>query len=256
MPHPCKDFLKGQDQLGQGVNLNYKGNSNFGTIIGGICSLAATVFFFLFTMIQLYAWIFEPSYNQQITKSYLSRNDNVTYTIPTQTYIPMFAITTQDPSQARALYNDREYFSWQFNQIEIIGKTHISTPIEAVKCNDLINSWTDLSEDERNDLKDELFYQNSMICPNTTTLQVRGEIFSELAFELQVNATDAAIEQGIIGQSSVYSAAIGRYFSVDQYKSNGYLSPITQGQVVSPLIEESRIEIVSFVSEELDEFYD
>ena len=63
----------------------------------------------------------------------------------------------------------------------------------------MIDSWTDLSESERNDLKVELYFKDHSLCPNTTTLQIKGEILANFAIELQINATDAAIEQEIIG---------------------------------------------------------
>jgi len=51
-------FLKGQDQLGAGVSLNFKGSSQFGTILGGCLSLLTSIFFAFFVIIQVYAWLF------------------------------------------------------------------------------------------------------------------------------------------------------------------------------------------------------
>ena len=58
------NLLRGQDQLGSGVSLNYKGSSQFGTITGGCLSVCTTIFFAIFIVVQLYSWLFQPSYNQ------------------------------------------------------------------------------------------------------------------------------------------------------------------------------------------------
>ena len=66
-------ILRGQDQLGSGVSLNYKGSSQYGTITGGCLSLCTTIFFTLFIAVQLYACFFAPSYNQEVTIGFLSK---------------------------------------------------------------------------------------------------------------------------------------------------------------------------------------
>ena len=58
------NLLRGQDQLGSGVSLNYKGSSQFGTITSGCLSVCTTIFFAIFIVVQLYSWLFQPSYNQ------------------------------------------------------------------------------------------------------------------------------------------------------------------------------------------------
>jgi len=63
MPNPISNFLKGQDQLGSGVSFNYRGSSGFGTILGGTLSLITTLFFSTFIFLQLYAWMFQPSFS-------------------------------------------------------------------------------------------------------------------------------------------------------------------------------------------------
>ena len=59
----CIGFLRDQDLLGSSVSLHYKGSEGYGTCLGGFFSLLGTIFFTLFTFMQLYAWIFVPSYN-------------------------------------------------------------------------------------------------------------------------------------------------------------------------------------------------
>ena len=60
---PLSNYFKDQDQLGSSVSINFKGKSGFGTMLGGIISLIVTLFVALFVIVQLYAWLFSPSYN-------------------------------------------------------------------------------------------------------------------------------------------------------------------------------------------------
>ena len=208
MPNAYAGFFKGQDQLGSSVSLNYRGNASFGTVLGGICSLLATLFFSAFILVQMYAWLFQPSYNQSVEKTYLNRNANSTYSVPIQSFLPTFTIG----STVGGAFNPSEYFSWSYYQVNYFD----STPIEAVLCNDLIESWQ-LSEDELNDMRTELIYDDYMLCPNVTSVDVKGGILSAINLELQITATDEAVQQGLVGQYYVYTGEITRYFNVDDY---------------------------------------
>ena len=87
----CSDFLKGQDGLGSGVTLNYRGSAQFGTMLGGFVSLHTGMFFAIFVIFQMFTWIFDPNYNQQVAVSYLARGDDA-YVIPISSFLPTFAI--------------------------------------------------------------------------------------------------------------------------------------------------------------------
>ena len=105
----CSEFFKQQDQLGSTVNFNYKGDTGFGTPIGGFFSLLATTFFTMFMMVQMYAWAFQPSYNETISETYLARDAVERYTISTNDFIPFFNIieNAKDPDHTNDVYNDR-----------------------------------------------------------------------------------------------------------------------------------------------------
>ena len=60
------NFLKGQDQMGSGISLNYRGDSGYGTILGGCLSLSLSLFIAAFSLMQAFAWAFEPDYNQTV----------------------------------------------------------------------------------------------------------------------------------------------------------------------------------------------
>lgn len=63
MPNCFVSFLKGRDQLGQGVHFSHKNKFGIGTAVGGACSLLVTLFFTLFASIELYAWLFAPAFS-------------------------------------------------------------------------------------------------------------------------------------------------------------------------------------------------
>ena len=87
----CSTFLKGQDGLGSGVALNYRGSAQFGTMLGGCVSLITGMFFGIFVIFQMFTFFFDPNYNQQAGISYLGR-DGDAYDIPITSFLPTFAI--------------------------------------------------------------------------------------------------------------------------------------------------------------------
>ena len=68
--------------------MNYRGNSGFGTILGGTLSLITSIFFIAFISVQMYAWIFTPDYGQTFTKNYLQKTSEEVYTVPTSVFLP------------------------------------------------------------------------------------------------------------------------------------------------------------------------
>ena len=178
MPNACAGFLKRQDQLGSGVSLNYRGTSAYGTIYGGVCSLIATSFITLFTVIQLYSWIFHPSYSQTISISYLGRKQDEPYKIPVQRFLPTFAIITvvdDESEEGKKDFNNPNWFTWNVTQHTEDGPSD-GVLIDTVLCENLINSWTDITEDERDSFLRELVFPEKMLCPNTTGFSVEGAL--------------------------------------------------------------------------------
>ena len=60
----CKNYFREKDELGRPIQLNYKKRATFGTTVGGFFSCVTTVFITTFVCVQIYAWMFEPAYNQ------------------------------------------------------------------------------------------------------------------------------------------------------------------------------------------------
>ena len=96
MPNKCISFFKNNDKLGSGVSLNYRGDSGFGTILGGILSLIGTLFFTMFIGIQLYTWMFKPSYSQSFGVKYLNKQEKTVYDIPMTSFLPTMAVARLD----------------------------------------------------------------------------------------------------------------------------------------------------------------
>ena len=82
--------------MGSGVSLNYKGSSGFGTILGGCLSVIVTLFFTIFVSIQIFAWLFKPSFSQTFAVEYLPRKSNTTFTVPLKEFIPSFSVYNYD----------------------------------------------------------------------------------------------------------------------------------------------------------------
>ena len=76
----------------KGISLNYRGDSGFGTILGGCLSLSLSLFIFTFMTLQGIAWAFTPRFNQQLAHTYLHRDEETIYTIPVQSFLPTIGI--------------------------------------------------------------------------------------------------------------------------------------------------------------------
>ena len=127
----CKNYFREKDELGNSIQLNYKQRPTFGTTVGGFFSCVTTVFITAFVCVQIYAWMFEPAYNQQISTTYVTRGELEPYDIPYTAFLPYFAIFDEGGK-----FNNKEYFSFGFRQ-----KTQSYTElveIPAVSCIDLI----------------------------------------------------------------------------------------------------------------------
>jgi len=60
--------------MGSGISLNYRGDSGFGTILGGCLSLTLSLFVAAFMSLQGISWAFSPAFKQTVSKSYIHRD--------------------------------------------------------------------------------------------------------------------------------------------------------------------------------------
>ena len=101
------------------------------------------------------------------------------------------------------------------------------TEVEAVYCSDLIKSWTNITEGERDSLLGEILYPEAMLCPNTTDITVKGGANGDVYFDLNIIGTETAVELGVVDMTMIYKADITRYFNAEQYEDDGFQPAIT-----------------------------
>ena len=75
---------------------------------------------------------------------------------------------------------------WEWEWYSSTSNSTLDIP--TVKCADLIDSWTDLELGERTALKDELPDADNLLCPNTTSFQVKGGAIGDSGLILMVSA--------------------------------------------------------------------
>ena len=89
-------FFKNQDQVGSGVNLNYRGTPKYGTILGGCLSLSASIFLAIFLGFTIFDWAYYPNYTLQLSAGYLEDSPSKyvppEYEIFTSNFLPTFSI--------------------------------------------------------------------------------------------------------------------------------------------------------------------
>lgn len=73
------------------------------------------------------------------------------------------------------------------------------TEVDAVLCADLIKSWTDVTEDERQMFLRELPLEGASLCPNTTEFTVMGGMWGSESLKLGIYDTDKSRELGLLG---------------------------------------------------------
>lgn len=242
------NFFRQQDQLGSSVTLHYKQQREFGTVLGGCCSVLVNLFFALFICSQLYAWILKPSFDQTFSLSYIPQDANEYYTVKLDEFLPIFTVGTLDVEfsisresgldfRLKKYINDPEMFDFKFYQISDYFRLK---EIDAVLCTDLINSWTHLSQFERDMFLQELPLPRASLCPNTTEFMISGGMFGEQSVKLGVYNTDKSRELGLT--AVVYQSEITRYYSNEFYMEHGFL-PVTNGNQNSNFLNDNQVEI-------------
>ena len=178
-----KSFLKSQDQLGSPVYLNYKRQTTFGTIMGGCISVCTNIFFAIFILLQVWTWTFvKPQFDQSLSTTYLPQNAAVNYEIPVEMFLPTFTVGAIDidPRQFKGHINDPEMWDFRFE----MSNNFIETEVPVVKCTDLIESWTHLSDAQREMFLEEVPFKERSLCPNTTEITLAGGIVGRDSLKL------------------------------------------------------------------------
>ena len=96
--------------MGSGISLNYRGDSSYGTILGGCLSLILSLITVIFFSAQIIAWVIEAQFSQSIEKTYLRRGEDVPYKIPLKSFLPMMGVRSIPwDKTVNATYNNEEY---------------------------------------------------------------------------------------------------------------------------------------------------
>ena len=93
----------------------------------------------------------------------------------------------------------------------------------AIDCHTLIDSWTDLEPEERQEIKEELLFPGQL-CPNTTAMELKGSVLSRTRFTARVVATETAISEGYVDTAVVYTQEVSRYFEPLSFRKKGFKS--------------------------------
>ena len=94
--------------------------------------------------------------------------------------------------------------------------------VEAVKCNELIKSWTDITDDEKDEMYNELFEDN-WYCPNTTSLKLQGDLLiGFFNFFVFIKPPHNSISDEFIKNTYVLTTTLSRYFDIKNYNKKGY----------------------------------
>jgi len=110
-------WLAGHDQLGTFAKFNYRGESGYGTGLGGFCSLVVTIITIMFTFTVIYPWVTSPSYNQSATTVYLGAGGVVPdpYEIEVGEFLPTYWIITNDDDHT---HNGKDYFNYYYRSFD------------------------------------------------------------------------------------------------------------------------------------------
>jgi len=130
-----------------------------------------------------------PSFNESTTVEFLDVKTMEAYEIPIEDFLPSITVCDDfneavfDMSQEHC--NDAEHWKVIFRGHNSDGTTddHL-----AIDCLELVDSWTDMSEEERTSLKAE-FLIKGQLCPNITSMTIKGSILSGTRFVARIIAT-------------------------------------------------------------------
>ena len=163
-------FLRGQDQFGQSVQFTYKRQEGYGTVLGGACSFLLTLFFTFFIGVQIYGWLFHPEYDEHMNRGFLSRGTSETYVMSTTDFLPAIAVFSLNLETGEFSHSDPAYWNFNWQQSFLVDNDYTETPVDSIECLTLIDSFTELSEANRQAMKNEL--DDGIQCPNTSYISV------------------------------------------------------------------------------------
>ena len=74
-------------------------------------------------------------------------------------------------------FNDEDLFEWKF-LLHDSDDGLLDKEVPVVNCADLIESFTDLKDDEKKSMIDTLVLPKYQLCPNITSFRIQGNVIS------------------------------------------------------------------------------
>ena len=116
--------------------------------------------------------------------------------------------------------NSEELWEWTWlkSNFEVLD-------VDTLNCVDVVKSWTDVDEGERDSILNELeTLDSSFLCPNFTSFELLAGLFP--AEGLYLNLTRTAEGKAYDGNHFVYQIDVTQYFTADFYNENGFQNAI------------------------------
>ena len=83
----------------------------------------------------------------------------------------------------------------------------------------------------------ELYFPSNLLCPDVSSITVKGGKLSHENFWLKIYATEKAWNNGALKYAGIYTADISHYFNADEYEDQGYMNSITLSETIWSLSE-------------------
>ena len=154
----------------------------------------------------------------------------------TTDFLPAVFVFSIDMQTGQGAISSAENWNFKWSQAEDTdGTGKKKTPIDSIDCWTLIDTFTELSEADREAMKAELV--DGISCPNTKQIKVEGNFLTGSAnFNLGVSVSEYGKEHGITNNYNiVFSLAFSRYFSAEEFSKQGFMTPITTSQSEVPV---------------------
>ena len=255
-------FFSSYDAFGSWAKFNYRGQSGYGTGLGGCCSLFVSLITALFIGSQSITFFTEANYTQSTEVTYLRNGaGDGGYKLKQVDFIPAFTIYTNqnDVEVPYQKYNDETLFDFYFFRYINYGKDNeVSEKVEAISCETWIKgpNWSSVANEIRHNALNQLESGGNQLCPNLPYFDVNGGIRTyarEAGLVFLVYAKDGKdADQELINATTVQTTYISRFFNPKQFEQNGFMDfiPATENtfsmqwaKIVSQTVEISQNEI-------------
>ena len=182
------NWVRKQDEFGSYARFNYRGESGYGTGIGGCLSLIITSLVAFLTIVQLSGWVFNTQYNQNTTIVYNDAKGNPEdfqeSVIHHDDSTPTFIIKTTF-NNGTILYNDSTLFKYRFEQFN--EKKNETNSVDAINCIEYVETYmTDETQEEKNNFIQQLSDEEHQLCPATNEYVLSSDDNDRKQFKFRI----------------------------------------------------------------------